>query len=408
MMLPAEIEKGVRLSRLLNEINAAFQRYLVLDEAQLVTLALYVVHTHAIEAAYHTPYLTVTSPTPRSGKTRVLEVCNLLVAKSWLCSATTAAALVRKVERVQPTLLLDETDRVFKGNKEDAHKLTGLLNAGYSQSGVYTMCETRGSKVEEKDFHVFCPKVLCGIGHAHLPDTLMSRSIAIEMKRKLNEPVQKFREREAIERLTPIRERIEALVPHLINELALARPAPAPGLNDRAEDSWEPLLAIADRAGEEWARKARQCATVLSGETNRPDADLGVLLLRDIHEVWDEDVPFISTKELLSKLHALEESPWPTRGRGDSPMTPHALAKLLSGFGIVSKSNGHFRGYTRDRFDDAWVRYEVVAGVAPQASNRQAPNEVGAGVIDTLTVETGGALATGEGDIDHSFTFKRP
>jgi hypothetical protein len=179
-------------------------------------------------------------------------------------------------------------------------------------------------------------------------------------------------------------------------------------LNDRAEDSWEPLLAIADKAGEEWARKARQCATVLSGETNRPDADLGVLLLRDIHEVWDEDVPFISTKELLSKLHALEESPWPTRGRGDSPMTPHALAKLLSGFGIVSKSNGHFRGYNRDRFDDAWVRYEVVAGVAPQASNRQAPNEVGAGVIDTLTVETGGALATGEGDIDHSFTFKRP
>ena len=89
-------------------------------------------------------------------------------------------------------------------------------------------------------------------------------------------------------------------------------------------------------------------------------------------------------------------------------MTPHALAKLLSGFGIVSKSNGHFRGYNRDRFDDAWVRYEVVAGVAPQASNRQAPNEVGAGVIDTLTVETGGALATGEGDIDHSFTFKRP
>ena len=222
-MLTAEIDKGVRLSRLLDEINAAFQRYLVLDESQLVTLALHVVHTHAIEAAYHTPYLTVTSPTPRSGKTRVLEVCNLLVSKSWLCSATTAAALVRKVERVQPTLLLDETDRAFKGNKEDAHKLTGLLNAGYSRSGVYTMCETRGSKIEEKDFHVFCPKVLCGIGHDHLPDTLMSRSISIEMKRKLNEPVQKFREREAIERLTPIRERIEALVPQLIDELVLAR-----------------------------------------------------------------------------------------------------------------------------------------------------------------------------------------
>ena len=146
---------------------------------------------------------------------------------------------------------------------------------------------------------------------------------------------------------------------------------------------------------------------MLSGETNRPDADLGVLLFRDIHEVWDENVPFISTQELLSKLHALEERPWPTWSCGN-PMTPHALAKLLNGFGIVSRSNGQFRGYTHSRFDDAWVRYEVVAGVAPQASNRQAPNEVGAGVIDTLTVDMGAALATGEGDIDHSFKFKRP
>ena len=264
------------------------------------------------------------------------------------------------------------------------------MNAGYSRSGVYTMCETRGSKVEEKDFHVFCPKVLCGIGHDHLPDTLMSRSIAIEMKRKLNEPVQKFREREAIERLTPIRERIEALVPQLINELARARPEPAPGLNDRAEDSWEALLAIADMAGEEWARKARQFATVLSGETNRPDADLGVLLLRDIHEVWDENVPFISTQNLLSKLHALEERPWPTWGRGNTLMTAHSLARILKGFGIFSKSTGEIRGFARGRFEDPWARYEVVPGVPPQASDRQAPNEVGAGSLDALTIKRGG------------------
>ena len=41
-------------------------------------------------------------------------------------------------------------------------------------------------------------------------------------------------------------------------------------------------------------------------------------------------------------------------------MTSHALAQRLKEFGIVSKSNGHVRGYHRDRFDDAWVRYDVV------------------------------------------------
>jgi len=98
----------------------------------------------------------------------------------------------------------------------------------------------------------YYPKAFTGLGT--LPDTIRDRSISIRLKRTRREPVQKFREREAIEYLTPIRERIEAFVPPLINELTHARPVPASGLNDRAEDSWEPLLAIADVVGDARAR----------------------------------------------------------------------------------------------------------------------------------------------------------
>ena len=157
-----------------------------------------------------------------------------------------------------------------------------------------------------------------------------------------------------------------------------AEPEPALGLTDRGDDVAEPLFAIADRAGEKWAKKARQAMTALLSETNRSDDDVGVELLRDIHEVWDEDVPFLSTQTLLSKLCDLEERPWVTWGRGNNPMTGHALARRLKEFGVGPdhKEDKSCRGYYRDRFLDAWSRYEVGAP-HEEASKRPEPNETG-------------------------------
>ena len=368
--LTAEFARKKALADLLYEIENTFRRYLVLGDYQFATLSLYVIHTHAIEVPsghavgqypFHTPYLNITSPVPSCGKTRVLEVANLLVGRPWLCGMTTAAALVRRIETEQPTLLLDETDRAFTGDKDYANKLTGILNLGYSRSGALWMCEGQGSKQQATRWNVFCPKVFAGIGHEHLPDTLISRSIPIEMARKGKERVEKFRELEAIRALEPIRNRCEELGPQLIPDLKLARPTPAPDLNDRAEDVWDPLLAIADMAGGAWPEVARQAATELSGDANRPDVDIGVQLLRDIYEVWPVGDPFIATLDLLFKLTALVEQPWATISRGGASMTPHKLAHLLKGFGISSRpNNGAVRGYDRERFHDAWVRYGVV------------------------------------------------
>ena len=60
--------------------------------------------------------------------------------------------------------------------------------------------------------------------------------------------------------------------------IAEARPELPAGLNDRAGDIWEPLLALADLAGGDWPGWARAAAlelTALSQETN----PIGSLLL---------------------------------------------------------------------------------------------------------------------------------
>ena len=243
------------LNELLNDIRTFIKRYLVLRDYEIDILTVWAVHTFCIEAFDYTPYLAITSATPSAGKTRVLEVLDLLIddgthQKSWLTASTTKAVLVRKIDSLHPVLLLDETDGAFTGNQEYAAALRSILNSGYSRrSGIASLCV--GAQHDWKDFETFCCKAFAGIGHAHLPDTILTRSIPIEMKRKKrNEAVEKMRHREALQLATPIRKRIAAWAAPQISALKTARPQLPPGLDGRAEDICEPLVIIADMGGQ--------------------------------------------------------------------------------------------------------------------------------------------------------------
>src|SRR4051794_14773707 len=99
-----------------------------MTDVQADAVALWTLHTHAFAAAEATPYLHVTSPERESGKTRLLEALDLVVARPWFTARTTAAALVRKLAAEPPaTLLLDETDNTFKRDKEYVAAVNGVL-----------------------------------------------------------------------------------------------------------------------------------------------------------------------------------------------------------------------------------------------------------------------------------------
>jgi hypothetical protein len=156
------------------------------------------------------------------------------------------------IDRRQPSILLDEADSVFGSKKtaENHEDLRAALNAGYRQgASVYRMVGL-GSKMEEKEFKIFSPVALAGIGD--LPDTVMSRSVLIEMRRRRpDEIVDQFRQREARERAQPIRDALAFWALDATDQLKTARPEMPEGVTDRAADVWEPLLALADMAGGE-------------------------------------------------------------------------------------------------------------------------------------------------------------
>ena len=56
-------------------------------------------------------------------------------------------------------------------------------------------------------------------------------------------------------------------------------------LDDRAADSWEPLLALADAAGGEWPQRARAAALALCGAAEVEDQSLSVQVLSDIRDI---------------------------------------------------------------------------------------------------------------------------
>jgi hypothetical protein len=166
---------------LLARVKSYIRRFVSLTDAQANVMAVWVLHTYAVAAAAATPYLSVNSAERRSGKTGLFEV--LAVAVFW-----------RKVDAESPTLLLDESDAAFNGQRDYAEALQGVLDTGHRRGGSYWCCETTGREISYKRFSTFCAKAIAGIGQ--LPGTLEDRAINIRLKRALRtERMERFRRR---------------------------------------------------------------------------------------------------------------------------------------------------------------------------------------------------------------------
>ena len=95
---------------LIADMVKAIRSHVILSEHQALAVALWIIHTHAVEVADHTPRLQIKSPTMRCGKSTLLNVIKPMVAKPLSTENITTASLFRLIEMYQPTLLIDEAD----------------------------------------------------------------------------------------------------------------------------------------------------------------------------------------------------------------------------------------------------------------------------------------------------------
>jgi hypothetical protein len=363
--------EAIALSDALDSICGFLQRYVVFSSpAQSIVIALWVTHTWILDAFDCTPYLNVWSPEKRCGKTKLLDCLELLVAKPWRAVSPSEAVLYRKIEDDQPTLLLDEVDTVFSGNKnEHTEPLRALLNAGFERKAKVPRCVVRGSNCWVQEFTVFCAKAFAGIGK--LPDTIGDRCIPIRLTRRArDESVQRFRKRDAETATATLRGALESWSRQdkLVERLRALRPEIPEELDDRQADICESLLAIADMAGSDWPQRCRESLVLLCAADIDEDESVGVKLLSAIREVFHETgADRLSTKEILEELVSLDtDAPWAAWWehdlKSDNIKGPGArLAKYLKRYGIksrgVRRGDNTTRGYVREDFTDAWKRY---------------------------------------------------
>ncbi len=135
-----------------------------------------------------------------------------------------------------------------------------------------------------------------------------------------------------------------------------------PGLDDRAEDAWESLLALADAAGGTWPRRACWAAQVLSAERAEADTDLsyGIRLLTDIRDLYGGfHISFMPSRELIGRLVQLDGSTMAGPGP-DHPRTGRPAAPVR--YQAPGEHDGTVRGCRLEDFADGFARYLTPAG----------------------------------------------
>jgi hypothetical protein len=347
---------------LLGELRAAFTRYVVFPSPQAAdAVTLWTAATHAQPAWEHAPRLAVVSPLKRCGKSRLLDVVAETCHGPLITINATIAAVVRSIGQDPPTLLVDEADTLWGTRKQaDANEdLRGLLNAGHQRNRPMLRWDVTSRCAEQLD--TFAMALLAAIGE--LPDTIMDRAVIIRMRRRApGEHVQPYRTRRDAPPLNQLRNHLATWARAHLRELQEA--APVMPLEDRAADTWEPLIAIADLAEGDWPARARDAAARMTQAEAQQEEDTAasVRLLADLRHIFQAaDTDALYTSTILEALQQVEDAPW--ADWYGHPLTTRDLAKLLRPYQVESKNirehgtGAPRKGYVHVDLVDAWSRY---------------------------------------------------
>jgi hypothetical protein len=251
----------------------------------------------------------------------------------------------------QPTLLIDEADKLF-------HRKVDLMH-------IVNHSWIRGAKIPRlvrgvlHDFNVFCPKVL-GMKGLDLPSTTASRSIVVKLWPKL--PEQKIEEFKFADddAFVALRRKLLRWKTDNMAPLADVTPAMPPGFSNRLKRNWLLMLAIAEFAGRDFAKQARGAAVKLSRKRHQPSESRRLL---------EAAVPivagctFIASKDLRARLIADPTAEW-CDFRGKGPISEKQIAVLLAPYDIypdvyhpTKRADDSQRGYVVAQLERAFAHF---------------------------------------------------
>lgn len=349
------------MENVLSKTRGFLNRYMVFPaQDHAIVTALYCAVTHLWQHFDALPYLHITSVTKRSGKSRLAElmqfVCNNPVSAA---GAGGAASLYRSVEDEQPTIFMDEIERL---SSETGSVMREMLNVGYRRGGVMRRWSAQGAE----EFPAFCPKVFIGIGDLY--DTLRDRTIAVKLVR--GKPPMRFLYEVAKTDGAALRDEMHRVVQE--NKVAIldsyAR-IDLSFLSDRDEELWLPVFAVCSVIETEMVEELKRIAVDMATEKTTPARrhveleeseeqaatnEYGERLLIDLHALMlQSKKPYVLSADAIDALKAIPTAPW-RKFRGDGGLDPIDMSNLLARFTNVKPVNIKVsrgvvrRGYRKD------------------------------------------------------------
>lgn len=339
---------------ILDAIEEQLRRHSVFDKEEkyvanaLWLAASYFLKQDTIKVMNAFPMLGFMSPEPDSGKSRALKVTELLACNALSAGKYTTAALLAKID-LEPdklvTICLDEIDTIFAHGKDNS-ELIQLFNLGYERGAVIVRMKRFGEGLNETN--AYCPKAFAGLRIARIPGPTKTRTIIINMRPKTeNETVERHI---AMEDLAQLRSRLTEWAdnPETLDSLRNVELSEASFLNNRNEQIWEPLLAIAKITNADWYERALASAQYFTtGQQTTKDLTHKILL--GTYRVFRTGLhpDRIHSATLLEELHDLGIPKW---------IDQSYLSEYLSGYDAeISTRQMKINGDNRNGYD--WHKF---------------------------------------------------
>ena len=292
------------------------------------------------------------------------------------------AVIYHIADACMPTFLFDEVHLLLAHRNNDRPALYSLMNAGFERTGATWRMQGEGTAMAPKQFHVFAPMLIAGLGR--IGGSLGDRSIPVQLKRKTqDEPVEVFDFEADQAGLVETSRKFARWAQDNADAVRAVRfdrkDFPA-SWDDRQCDCARPLLKIASVLGEAWFEAVRNALSEVwrtaAAADFEEDDNQGAALLADIEAVFKDlyraedqreealrragtDPAWIGSARLVELLVQDELKPWAAMGRMQRPITQNKLARMLRSYTIAPQLVGPNRvsGYLWRQFIDAWRRY---------------------------------------------------
>lgn len=374
--MPKPRPESAEAAILLDKVSRFIGRYLQCSEEQLTVLALWSLHTHCLEAARVTPYLSIQSTEKQSGKSLCLQLLSLLSDGSALTIGFTASSLTQRLDDDISTFLLDECQATLGTRARSKNPaLRAILTAGYQCGASYT------DSTHERN--TFGPKAFAGRGQ--LPEELADCSIPIvlsPLSGGLAGLPARFDVLHATEEAVPLHRQLGEWAKKNMDAL-IARPVYThedfPGyLTPRRRDICEPLFQLADFIGSEWPARIRAALDAIFNQEFKYNLRPNLQLLAALRDCFQHhDYPErLSSAVLLEWVQSLPDGSLDI----DGVINARTLARMLAVFGIHprlqrngSGSTSPARGYQLQDFHEHWLLWLgfTVPGANPAAQRTE-------------------------------------